>query len=305
MMNELNGKIDVSPGVIEKKGFSPETLKKTNRRKYKTGTLTWVSITIIAFWIFIAFFGPLIAPYDEAEMLSEDCFLPISTEMVLGSDYIGRDVFSRVLYGARMTMGLAFLTTILAFITGIAFGFTAAVTGGWVDNILSRVNDAIMSFPSIMLALIVISSLGSSIPVLIVTIAMLDATRVFRLSRALGMDFSVMDYVDVARARGEGLWWIIFREIFPNTTVLLSAEFGLRFTFNILFISALGFLGLGVQPPLADWGVMVRENMAGLLYGSTAALAPAAAIASLTISINLIVDAFLARVNKDISEEMI
>jgi peptide/nickel transport system permease protein len=305
MINELNRKIDVSPGEIGKKGFSPETSKKTNRSKYKTDKLTWVAVTVIAFWIFIAFFGPLIAPYDEAEMISEESFLPICAEMVLGSDYIGRDVFSRVLYGARMTMGLALLTTILAFIAGMTFGFTAAVAGGWMDTILSRVNDAIMSFPSIMLALIVISSLGTSLPVLIVTIAILDATRVFRLSRALGMDFSVMEYVDVARARGEGLWWIISREILPNTIVLLSAEFGLRYTFNILFISALSFLGLGVQPPLADWGVMVRENIAGLLYGSTAGLAPAAAIASLTISINLIVDAMLKRINKDISEEML
>jgi len=303
MIDELNGTADASPEAAEK-NVSPGALKKNRQSKFKFDKLTWVALTVIAFWIIIAFLGPLIAPFDEAEMISEDSFLPIGEEGLLGTDYIGRDVFSRLLYGARMTMGLAFLITILAFITGMAVGFTAAVTGGWTDSVLSRVNDALMSFPSIMLALIVIASLGSSIPVLIVTIAMLDATRVFRLSRALGMDFSVMDYVDVARARGEGLWWIIFREIFPNTTALLSAEFGLRFTFNILFISALSFLGLGVQPPMADWGVMVRENMTGLVYGATAALVPAAAIASLTISINLIVDAMLARANKDISEEM-
>jgi peptide/nickel transport system permease protein len=280
-------------------------LKKIKISKYKLDKLTWIAVTITAFWIIIAFFGPLLAPFDEAELISDDSFLSIGEAGLLGTDYIGRDVFSRLFYGARMTMGLAFVTTILAFISGMFFGFTAAVTGGWTDTILSRVNDAIMSFPSIMLALIVISALGTSMPVLIVTIAVLDMTRVFRLSRALGMDFSVMDYVEVARARGEGLWWIIFREIVPNTTVLLSAEFALRFTFNILFISALSFLGLGVQPPLADWGVMVRENMAGLTYGAPAALIPAVAIASLTISINLIVDAMLKRSNKDISEEMI
>ena len=287
-----------------RRGFLPGTLKKTKSSKYKIDKLTWIALTIIAFWIIIAFFGPLIAPFDEAEMISDDSFLAIGEAGLLGTDYIGRDVFSRLLYGARMTMGLALLTTFLAFVTGMAFGFTAAVTGGWLDNILSRVNDAIMSFPSIMLALIVISSLGTSLTVLIVTIAILDATRVFRLSRALGMDFSVMDYVDVARSRGEGLWWIIFREIVPNTTALLSAEFGLRFTFNILFISALSFLGLGVQPPLQT-GCYGEGNMAGLTYGAPAALVPAIAIASLTISINLIVDAMLKRANKDISEEMI
>jgi peptide/nickel transport system permease protein len=280
-------------------------LNKIKQSKFKLDKLTWIAITVTAFWVIIAFFGPLLAPFDEAEMISDDSFLAIGEAGLLGTDYIGRDVFSRLFYGARMTMGLAFVTTLLAFITGMTFGFTAAVTGGWVDNILSRVNDAIMSFPSIMLALIVISALGTSLPVLIVTIAILDTTTVFRLSRALGRDFAVMDYVDVARARGEGLWWIIFREIVPNTTALLSAEFGLRFTFNILFISALSFLGLGVQPPLADWGVMVRENMAGLIYGAPAALLPAVAISSLTISINLIVDAMLKRSNKDISEEMI
>ncbi|GAG94739.1 unnamed protein product, partial [marine sediment metagenome] len=213
--------------------------------------------------------------------------------------------FSRLLFGARMTMGLALIATVLAFVVGGVFGFLAAAGGGWVDQILSRLNDAIMAFPSIMLALIVIAALGTSIPVLIIMVCLIEATPVFRLTRALGMDISVMDFVEAARARGENMSWIVRREIFPNTFVPLAAEFGLRYTYSILFISALSFLGLGVQPPQADWGVMVRENMIGLTYGSAAAVIPAAAIGSLTVGINLIVDAFVEHGNRDVSEEMI
>jgi peptide/nickel transport system permease protein len=140
--------------------------------------------------------------------------------------------------------------------------------------------------------------------IMIVTVAIIDSTRVFRLSRALAMDISVMDFVDVARSRGESLWWITVREILPNTLAPLAAEFGIRFTFAILFISALSFLGLGVQPPAADWGVMVKENLQGLLFGSAAALMPAAAVASLTVGVNLIVDWFLRRMGGDVSQEL-
>lgn len=264
-----------------------------------------VGIGVLLLWLLVAFFGPTLSPYDQGEMISYDSFSPMGETGILGGDFIGRDVFSRLLFGARMTMGLAFIATVLAFLGGIIFGFAAAAAGGWVDQILSRINDAIMAFPSIMLALIVIASLGTSLPVLILTVCLIETTPVFRLARALGMDISVMDYVDVARARGEGIWWVIRREIFPNTLAPLAAEFGLRYTYSILFISALSFLGLGVQPPQADWGAMVRENLMGLTYGSLAPLIPAAAIGSLTISINLIVDAFLALSNRDISEEMI
>ena len=224
---------------------------------------------------------------------------------LLGSDYLGRDVLSRVLYGARMTIGLALVTTLISFSLGTALGFTAAVNGGWVDGVLSRINDAIMAFPSIILALIVIAALGTSLPVMVLTVAAIDATRVFRLSRALAMDVAVVDFVEVARARGEGLYWIARREILPNTLAPLAAEFGIRFTFAILFISALSFLGLGVQPPAADWGVMVKENLQGLLFGSASALIPAGAVASLTVGINLVVDWFLRRQGEQISEEML
>ncbi len=286
--------------------FNPERPAAPKHRRLELlGPSAWVGIGVLLLWLLVAFFGPALSPYYQGEMISDDSFSPMGETGILGGDFIGRDVFSRMLFGARMTMGLAFIATVLAFLGGIIFGFTAAAAGGWVDQILSRINDAIMAFPSIMLALIVIASLGTSLTVLILTVCLIEGTRVFRLARALGMDISVMDYVDVARARGEGIWWVIRREIFPNTLAPLAAEFGLRYTYSILFISALSFLGLGVQPPQADWGAMVRENLMGLTYGSLAPLIPAAAIGSLTISINLIVDAFLALSNRDISEEMI
>ena len=160
---------------------------------------------------------------------------------------------------------------------------------------LGRLVDIIMAFPTLIFALMVLSVLGTSIPVLVVVIALLDSTRVFRLARAVAMDIEVMDFVEVARLRGEGLWWIMRHEILPNALPPLIAEFGLRFCFVFLFISALSFLGLGIQPPTADWGGMVRENAGAITFGILTPLWPAGAIALLTIGVNLVVDWFLHR----------
>ncbi len=265
----------------------------------------WIAATVLLFWMLVALLAPLIAPYGQGELLSDDSFALAGDVGLLGGDYLGRDILTRVIYGAQMTLGLAAIITVIGFGVGIALGFLAAVSGGIVDTVLSRSIDAVMAFPSIMLALIVIASLGTSLEVLVLTIAAIEATRVFRVSRALAMDIGVMDFVEVARARGEGLWWIMRREIFPNATGPLAAEVGIRFTYAILFISALSFLGLGVQPPNADWGSMVRENLQGLLFGSFAPLIPAAAIATVTFSVNLIVDWFLHKSNRDISDEIL
>ena len=167
--------------------------------------------------------------------------------------------------------------------------------GGWYDQIFSRFVDVIMAFPTLIFALMVLSVLGTSIPILIVVISVLDSTRVYRLARALGMDIQVQEYVEVARMRGEGTWWVMRHEILPNAWPPLLAEFGMRFCFVFLFIAALSFLGLGIQPPLADWGGMVRENAGGITFGIFSPLWPAGAIAILTIGVNLVVDWFLAR----------
>ena len=264
-----------------------------------------VGAGILGFWILVALVGPFLAPYDPADFVSDDSFGPMSASHWLGTDYIGRDILSRVLCGARLTMSLSFVATVLAFLVGVGLGFTAALGGPKTDMVISRIYDAFLSMPTIMLGLVVIAALGSSIPVLVVTAGLIYSCGLYRIARALAVDIKVMDFVEAARVRGEKLPWIISREILPNAVIPLVSEFGLRLVFSILFISGLSFLGLGVQPPTADWGVMVRENLGGLVYGSSAAFVPAAAIASLTVGINLIVDDFSAQRGQEIAEEMI
>ena len=251
--------------------------------------------SVLLFWLVLALFGPWIAPHGEAEIISGQTFAPIGEGGLLGTDKLGRDVLSRLIYGVRTTLLLALVTTVISFAIGVTLGFAAAILKGWFDIVVSRIVEAFMAFPSTLLALVVIGAFGTSITVLVLTVGLVLSTSVFRVSRALGYDISVMDFVEAARARGEGTWWILTREILPNSTAPLIAEFGLRFTFSILFLSGLSFLGLGVQEPAADWGLMVQENVGGLFLGSSAALIPAACIASLTVSMNLLVDWFQQR----------
>ena len=251
-----------------------------------------IGLGIVLFNCLVAVFAPLIAPYEETAVVG-DVWETVSAQFFLGTDHIGRDLFTRMVYGARNTIALAFITTALSFMFGSLLGFVAAVKGGWIDQVLSRLIDVIMSFPTLIFALMILSVLGSSIPTLIFTIALLDSTRVYRLSRAVAMDIEVMEFVEVARLRGEGLWWIIRHEILPNALPPLTAEFGLRFCFVFLFIASLSFLGLGIQPPLADWGGMVRENAGAITFGIFTPLIPAGAIALLTVGVNMIVDWFL------------
>ncbi len=193
---------------------------------------------------------------------------PSSSAAWFGTDQIGRDMFTRLIYGARMTIGIAFVTTILSFFFGITFGLIAAVAGKWVDVVLSRLVDVVLSIPLLIWALMILNVLGQSLFSLVLTIAFLDSTRVFRLARAIGISLVSLDFVEVARMRGEGLWWIVGREILPNAAAPLMSEFGLRFCFNFLFIAALSFLGLGVPLPYADWGGMVKDNVGGHLLRS-------------------------------------
>ncbi len=275
--------------------------------KYLLSQLTLTPILcllVLTGVLIVVLFAPLLAPHPEAAILTDESFSLPDDTMLLGSDFLGRDVLSRLLFGARVTLSVAFAIAIVAFILGCSLGFFAAVKRGWVDSVLSRSVDALISFPAIMVALIVISSLGSSITVLIVTIALIDATRVYRVARALGMDIVVQDYIEAARVRGEKMGWIIWHEMLPNALAPLAAEFGIRFTYAILFISALSFLGLGVQAPQADLGVMVKENMQGLLYETYTPLYPAVCIAIVTLSVNLLVDWFLKTTDAALPDEL-
>ncbi len=251
-----------------------------------------IGLAMILINVVAAVFTPWIAPYTETEIVG-DVWLSSNSENWLGTDHLGRDLFTRLVYGARNTITIAFVTTILSFVVGIIMGFFAATLGGWTDQLLSRIIDILMAFPTLIFALMVLSVIGTSVAGMIIVIALLDSTRVYRLSRAVAMDIEVMEYVEAARLRGEGIWWVMRREILPNAMPPLVAEFGLRFCFVFLFIAALSFLGLGIQPPLADWGGMVRENAGAITFGIMTPLWPAGAIAFLTVGVNLIVDWFL------------
>ncbi|SEQ26626.1 ABC transporter permease [Thalassovita taeanensis] len=253
-----------------------------------------IGLVFTGVYFLMAIFAPLIAPYGLAEIVG-DVWEPSSSVHLLGTDSIGRDLLTRMIYGGRTTIFIATAATMLSFTTGAVLGFLAATVGGWVDQALSRFVDLMMAIPSLIFALVVLSVMPVTIPVLILVMGLLDSTRVFRLARAVAVDITVMDYVEAAQLRGEGRIWIIFREILPNALSPLVAEMGLRFIFMVLFVSTLSFLGLGVQPPAADWGGIVKENKDGIVYGIAAALWPAFAIATLAISVNLVADWVLNR----------
>ncbi len=253
---------------------------------------------VIVFYIILGLFAPYIAPYGEAQVFSMP-FAPWDATHVFGTDQIGRDILTRLIFGARNTVGIALATTLLSFVIGGGLGLVAAINRSWIDQVLSRGVDVLMAIPSLIFALVLLSIFGSSAVNLIIIIAILDATRVFRLTRSVAVNVVVMEYVEAARLRGEGLGWVMRREILPNIMPPLVAEFGLRFCFVFLTIAALSFLGVGIQPPTADWGSMVRENASLIqfaqydLKAGLTPLLPASAIALLTVAVNFVVDWFL------------
>lgn len=253
-----------------------------------------IGLAVIAVYALAALLAPVIAPYGQAEVVG-GAFELWGGDFLLGTDELGRDMLSRLIWGARNTVGIALVTTALSFALGAVLGMTAAAAGGVTDQLLSRLVDVLMAVPSLLLTLLALSVLGPGIVNLILVIAVLDSTRVFRLSRAVAMNVMVMDYVEAARLRGEGMGHIIRAEVLPNIAAPLIAEFGLRFCFVFLTISALSFLGLGLPPPTADWGAMVKENAALITFGDITPLLPALAIAVLTVAVNFVVDHILHR----------
>lgn len=261
----------------------------------------WLGVGIVVAWLAVAVLGPWIAPFGENDLPFPGDYSEFQAPRAgapLGTDVMDRDILSRMIHAARRTIGISFAGTFLAYLMGVSLGIAAVVLGRRTDMILSRANDALLSIPTIMLGMILIVALGPSVAVLIATAAVVYMSIVFRLARALAAEIMVMDFVRVARVRGEGTLWIVFREILPNVTMPLISDFGLRLIYVVLFVSSMSFLGLGVQPPKSDWGSMVRENLAALQYGASVVplLAPALAIASLTLAINLVVDDLSSRV---------
>ncbi|BAB53213.1 MULTISPECIES: ABC transporter permease [Mesorhizobium] len=249
-----------------------------------------VASLVILAWTLIAIFAPTIIPHSIGDIVDDDYFGPMRQGLWLGSDYLGRDMLSRVLMGARYTVGISLAAVAIACFSGVVLGMTAAVIGGWVDTCLSRFLDAMNSIPSKLFGLVVVAAVGSSIPALILTLAVIYIPGAYRFARALAVNINSMDFMTVARVRGESTAYLIGSEILPNIIRPVLADFGLRFVFIVLLLSGLSFLGLGLQPPLADWGALVRENIGGLPFAAPAVIIPSLAIASLTISVNLLID---------------
>lgn len=262
--------------------------------------LTILSAAIICLLVILAVFAPWIAPHGENASIGS-AYAPWSRVHIFGTDSIGRDMLSRLIYGARNTIGLAFVTTCIAFFLGAGLGTAAAILGGWTDQALGRLVDLLMAIPQLIFALLILTIVGSSAFSLVLVIGVLESTRVYRLARSLSMSIARQEYVDAAWLRGERLHWIIFREIVPVAFPNLLAEFGLRFSFVVLFISSLSFLGLGLHPPAADWGALVRENAALIPFGDITPLLPAGAIALMTVAVNLVVDWYLNRIRRGTS----
>lgn len=261
-------------------------------RKRRPRLLPLVALSVVLLWFVAAIFGPALAPYDPADIQDADLFAGMSRAFLLGTDYLGRDMLSRILAGARYTVGIGLAATGLAVTAGLLLGLAASAIGGWFDAALSRFLDALISIPSKMFGLVVVAAFGSSLPVLILTLAVIYIPGCYRMVRSVAVNVAALDFVVVARARGESTLYIMLREILPNMITPVLADFGLRFIYVVLLLSSLSFLGLGVQPPQADWGSLVRENISGLAEGAPALIMPALAIATLTVSVNLAIDAY-------------
>lgn len=292
----LAGLIAFSAGVSYSfREFLIILLPEDMAKEMRTAPLTaGFGLFVIFTYTIAGVFAPIIAPYGEAEVISS-AFAPADENMLLGADQLGRDMFSRIVYGARNTVGLALLATVLAFLMGATAGLYAATKGGKLDQLLGRLVDVIMSIPSLIFSLLLLSIFGTNTTTLIIVIAIIYSPRVFRLARSVGGNVVVMDYIEAAKLRGEGTWYLIRKEILPNSTAPLVAEFGLEFCFVFLLVAGLSFLGLGIQPPTADWGSMVRENATLISFGEMTPLIPAAAIALLTVAVNFVVDWMLYR----------
>ena len=260
------------------------------RRWPRLNWLGTIAAVAVLACLLMAVIGPYVAPYPPGKIVSSDIFAGMSAKFPLGTDYLGRDMLSRILAGARYTIGVALPATVLASLAGSMFGMLAASRGGATDAVLSRSMDTLISFPSIIFSLVVVAALGSSIPVLILTAAVIYTPGCYRLVRAIAVDINATDFVKAARARGERSLAIMLGEILPNMVAPIMTDFGLRFVFIVLLLSSLSFLGLGIQPPYSDWGGLVRENIEGLSAGAVAVIAPAVAIAILTVATNLLID---------------
>ncbi len=281
------------PELLE--GAPPFAAVKRRREWVQTVIDAWnLRRTKIGFGIFlavlaIALFGPLVAPYSPTEFVGPP-FLPPSAKAWLGTDYIGHDVLTRVLYGGRTVFSLAIAATIIGLVLGVGFGIFAGYARRIVDESIMRLLDVLLAFPQIVLTLLLISVIGPKLWLIVLTVGLSHMPRIARVTRAATLEVVGRDFIKAAEALGVPRRKILAFEVLPNITSPLLVEFGLRLTYSVGLIAALSFLGFGLQPPLADWGLMINENRIGITVQPWAVFLPVFLIGILTIGTNLMAD---------------
>jgi len=239
----------------------------------------------------LVLFGPLVAPHAPTQIVGLPFSLP-NARFPLGTDVLGRDVLSRLLCGGTSVLLLGGLATLLAYVCGGTIGLIAGFNRGWLDAVLMRLMDVILAIPALLFLLVLATGAGFGGVVAVIGVATIQVPGIARIIRAATLDVAVSGYVEAASARGEHTSYILFREILPNIAATIVADGGTRLTVSILSIAALTFLGVGLQPPAANWALMMTENRPGLTYQPWAVISPALALATLTVGINLLADAF-------------
>jgi ABC-type dipeptide/oligopeptide/nickel transport system permease subunit len=261
----------------------------TDRLRFLARPSAIVGAVLLALVVGIALFGPFFAPDPPDRPVGIPFERPTSAHL-LGTDFLGRDVLSRVLWGGRSVLALAGLATVLAYAFGATVGLVAGYTRGWLDGLLMRGADVLLSFPALLFILVVVTGAGTSKAVLVATVACVQLPLIARIVRTATLEQSVRGFVEAAEARGDRWSQILRREILPNIATPIMADLPLRFTYSIILVASVNFLSLGLQPPSADWGLMISENRDGLTLNPYVILVPAALIALLTIAVNLVGD---------------
>jgi peptide/nickel transport system permease protein len=252
-------------------------------------TTAWVGLAMLIVVLALGIFGRYLASYPPDEIFGAPFSAP-SGDHKLGLDFAGRDVLSRFLFGGQTAIVVALAGTVMGFVLGSVLGLVSAYRRGWVDEVIGRSTDLALAFPALILSLLLLAAFGTSLALVVFAITITTAPGVARIARAATLEVVDLPYVESARARGERATYVLAVEILPGVRSPLLVDFGLRLTTAILLVAALSFVGLGLQPPAADWGLMIGENRIGLNVQPWPVIVPAAAIAALTIGVNLIID---------------
>jgi peptide/nickel transport system permease protein len=250
---------------------------------------TRVGLAIVVLLVLVALVGPLVAPHSPTEFVAIPNSPP-SSDAIFGADALGRDVLSRFLHGGWTVLWISAAATLLGVVLGVVVGLIAAYARNWLDDVLMRGNDVLLAFPQIIFVLLAVSAIGPKLWLIVLTVGLTHAPRVARVIRGAALEVVQRDFVKSAEVVGEKRWRIVFAEVLPNVTSPLMVELGLRMTYSIGLVAAISFLGFGLQPPAADWGLMINENRLSLTVQPWAVLLPVIAIGLLTIGTNLITD---------------